>query len=129
MKLLPWQIFILEMGKVYRLICSSHRIYPLLCCPLIEELDSYMYQSVGHDVIEAYSECMGLSLYRRVINGQPKNLNYDYVPTDSDEVEDLYELIRQVKEAHPDLEAVSSGAIFSSYQKNRVENMYCIFLG
>lgn len=93
-----------------------------------EELDSYMYQSVGHDVIGAYAECMQLPLYRRPITGKPCNLAFDYVPTESDEVEDLYELIREVKEAHPDVEAVSSGAIFSSYQKNRVENI-CERLG
>lgn len=94
----------------------------------IEELDSYMYQSVGHDVIEAYSECLGLPLYRRPITGAPRNLQYDYEPTAEDEVEDLYELIKMVKDRHPDLEAVSSGAIFSTYQKNRVENI-CDRLG
>lgn len=93
-----------------------------------EELDSYMYQSVGHDAIEAYSECLGLPLYRRPITGAPKNLEYGYEPTAEDEVEDLYELIREVKAKHPDLEAISSGAIFSSYQKNRVENI-CDRLG
>jgi len=93
-----------------------------------EELDSYMYQSVGHDVIDAYSQCMDLPLYRRPIHGTPKNLGYEYAPTEDDEVEDLYELIKEVKERHPDLEAVSSGAIFSAYQKNRVENI-CERLG
>lgn len=88
-----------------------------------EELDSYMYQSVGHDVINAYADCLGLPLYRRQIVGKPANLGYDYTPTQDDEVEDLYELIREIKEKHPDIEAVSSGAIFSTYQKNRVENM------
>lgn len=93
-----------------------------------EELDSYMYQSVGHDVIGAYAECMELPLYRREISGTPKNLGYGYERTEEDEVEDLFELIREVKEKHPDLEAVSSGAIFSTYQKNRVENI-CERLG
>lgn len=82
-----------------------------------EELDSYMYQSVGHDVIGAYAECMDLPLYRRAINGAPRNIEYDYEATAEDEVEDLFELIKDVKAKHPDLEAVSSGAIFSTYQK------------
>lgn len=94
----------------------------------VEELDSYMYQSVGHDVIGAYADCMDLPLYRRAIDGTPKNLGYEYEPTAEDEVEDLYELIKLVKEKHPDLEGVSSGAIFSTYQKNRVENI-CERLG
>ncbi len=93
-----------------------------------EELDSYMYQSVGHDVIEAYADCMSLPLYRRAIRGTPKNLGYDYEPTEEDEVEDLFELIREIKEQHPDIKGVSSGAIFSTYQKNRVENI-CSRLG
>lgn len=34
-----------------------------------DELDSYMYQTVGHQVIEAYAQCCGLPLYRRRIQG------------------------------------------------------------
>lgn len=93
-----------------------------------EELDSYMYQSVGHDVIGAYAECMGLPLFRREITGAPKNLGYEYEPTPEDEVEDLYALVEEVLRLHPDIKGVSSGAIFSTYQKNRVENV-CARLG
>jgi len=32
-----------------------------------DELDSFMYQTVGHEGIEAISECMGLPLYRRPV--------------------------------------------------------------
>ena len=35
-----------------------------------DDLDSYMYQTVGHQVIAAYAQCMGLPLYRRCIMGQ-----------------------------------------------------------
>lgn len=93
-----------------------------------EELDSYMYQSVGHDAIVAYAECMGLPLYRRAISGRPINIEYDYTPTNDDEVEDLYQLLEEVKMNHPDIKGVSSGAIMSTYQKNRVENV-CARLG
>lgn len=93
-----------------------------------EELDSYMYQSVGFDAIEAYAECLQLPLYRRCIAGKPVNQAYEYEPTAQDEVEDLYELLVEVQKKHPDIEAVSSGAIFSTYQKNRVENI-CARLG
>jgi len=88
-----------------------------------EELDSYMYQSVGHDAIESIAKCLDLPLYRSPIIGTPKNLNYEYEPTVSDEVEDLYQLLVKVKAAHPDVEGVSSGAIHSNYQKNRVEDI------
>ena|ERR1700733_5897390 len=88
-----------------------------------DELDSYMYQSVGHNLIKAYAQCMQLPLYRLPIKGKPRNINFEYCKTDEDEVEDLFELLKIVKENHPDVQGASSGAIFSTYQKNRVENM------
>ena len=88
-----------------------------------EELDSYMYQSVGHDAIESIAKCFGLPLYRRPIRGTPKNLEYEYIPTPEDEVEDLFELLKTIKSDFPDAVGVSSGAIHSNYQKNRVEEI------
>jgi len=35
----------------------------------VDDLDSYMYQTVGHQLVAAYSQCMGLPLYRRRITG------------------------------------------------------------
>ena len=35
----------------------------------VDELDSYMFQTVGHGVIPLYAQCMGLPLYRRRISG------------------------------------------------------------
>lgn len=93
-----------------------------------EELDSYMYQSVGHDAIESIAKCLELPLFRRPIRGTPKNLDYEYVPTEEDEVEDLFLLLKEAKEQFPDAEGVSSGAIHSNYQKNRVEEI-CARLG
>ena len=93
-----------------------------------EELDSYMYQSVGHDAIESIAKCFDLPLFRRPIRGTPKNLDYEYVPTEADEVEDLFLLLKELKERFPDAEGVSSGAIHSTYQKNRVEEI-CARLG
>jgi diphthine-ammonia ligase len=87
-----------------------------------------MYQSVGHDAIESIAKCFDLPLFRRPIRGTPKNLEYDYVPTESDEVEDLFLLLKELKERFPDAEGVSSGAIHSTYQKNRVEEI-CSRLG
>jgi len=63
--------------------------YSMLCCaqhghevvalanllppdPAVDELDSYMYQTVGHQLVEAYAACTGLPLYRRRIEGGPK---------------------------------------------------------
>lgn len=88
------------------------------------EMDSFMYQSVGSEMIEAYAQCMELPLYRRPISGKPINIDYYYESSNAnDEVEDLYELLKIVLEKHPSIMAVTSGAIMSSYQKNRVENV------
>lgn len=62
-----------------------------------DELDSYMYQTVGHDAIDLYSGCMGIPLFRREIKGSSVSQGADYRPTDADEVEDLYELLSEVK--------------------------------
>ncbi len=86
------------------------------------ELDSYMYQTVGHQAIDLYAEAMDLPLFRGEIKGHPKNLDSDYKPTEEDEVEDLYELLKSIKEK-VDFDAVCSGAIHSNYQKVRVEDV------
>ena len=49
-------------------------------------------------------------------------------PVDGDEVEDLYQLLCKVKSQHPEVQAVACGAIFSHYQRMRVENV-CQRLG
>ena len=96
---------------------------------LVQELDSYMYQSVGNELIDMYAEAMQLPLYRGNITGKVLNQNLEYVPNDeNDEVEDLFRLLKKVKDEletkHGNtIEGVSSGAILSTYQKNRVENI------
>lgn len=62
-----------------------------------DELDSYMYQTVGHQAIELYAEAMDLPLYRRTIEGSSLNTGRNYSQTEGDEVEDLYELLHLVK--------------------------------
>ncbi|XP_035466567.2 diphthine--ammonia ligase isoform X3 [Scophthalmus maximus] len=86
-----------------------------------------MYQTVGHQAIELYGEAMDLPLYRRTIQGSSLDTSRNYSETEGDEVEDLYELLRLVKEKEA-VEAVSVGAILSDYQRVRVENV-CLRLG
>lgn len=66
----------------------------------------------------------------RAIKGTPKDKTLDYTEAshEEDEVEDLFELVKEVLEKHPDIGGVSSGAIASTYQKNRVEHI-CQRLG
>lgn len=62
-----------------------------------DELDSYMYQTVGHQAIDLYAKAMDLPLFRRVIQGGSINMLKDYNLTLDDEVEDLYMLLNDIK--------------------------------
>ncbi|KAM5239428.1 diphthine--ammonia ligase isoform 2-T2 [Hipposideros larvatus] len=62
-----------------------------------DELDSYMYQTVGHWAIDLYAEAMALPLYRRTIRGKSVDTGREYTKCEGDEVEDLYELLKLVK--------------------------------
>ena len=93
-----------------------------------DEIDSYMFQTVGHDIINLYSECMDVPTYRQEIKGKSLEKGNVYTINPEDEVEDLYCLLKRVQEDFPDLEAVSTGAILSGYQRVRVENV-CSRLG
>jgi diphthine-ammonia ligase len=99
-----------------------------------QDTNSYMYQTVGHSVIPLYEHALGLPLYRREITGTAVNSSRDYsapVPSlllqqqkqEQDETEDLVPLLTRVMEAHPDANAVSTGAILSTYQRTRVESV------
>ncbi|KAI9223199.1 hypothetical protein BC828DRAFT_403344 [Blastocladiella britannica] len=112
-----------------------------------DELDSHMYQTVGHTAIPHYAACFrhpdeaaygsnpcdapDLPMFRRPITGASTNLGMTYSKDDkaaADEVEDLYELLADVMRAMPQVTGVSVGAILSSYQRVRVENV-CQRLG
>ena len=158
------------------------------------DLNSYMYQTVGHALIPLYASALDLPLYRQEISGSALNSQKDYRPSfrsklswsnrgkrsetdpssldqeeakkhndqilqilldntltqsrrleqidkilagsdktsasasanpDSlhDETESLVPLLRRVLAAHPDSNAVCSGAILSTYQRTRIENV------
>ncbi|CUM68218.1 uncharacterized protein PRCAT00005939001 [Priceomyces carsonii] len=88
-----------------------------------DEIDSYMFQTVGHDIVELYEQCLNVPLYREQIKGTSSNQNLEYSVTQEDEIEDLYRLLCRVKLEHPDIKGVSCGAILSHYQRTRVENV------
>ncbi|EPS44045.1 hypothetical protein H072_1917 [Dactylellina haptotyla CBS 200.50] len=99
-----------------------------------DDLNSFMYQTVGYTVLPHYPTILGIPLYRAAIHGGSINQDLSYHPGSNptsdqrDEIEDLYELVKKVKEEHPNLKAVCSGAILSSYQRTRVESV-CQRLG
>ncbi|GAX85055.1 hypothetical protein CEUSTIGMA_g12475.t1 [Chlamydomonas eustigma] len=93
-----------------------------------DELDSYMFQTVGHQLVGCYAPCMGIPLFRRKLKGKSERQDLQYTQTEGDEVEDLYYLLAYIKESLPQVAAVTSGAIASDYQRIRVENV-CFRLG
>ncbi|KAL1131383.1 hypothetical protein AAG570_011000 [Ranatra chinensis] len=92
-----------------------------------DELDSFMYQTVGHQGVELYAEAMNIPLFRHPTAGIALQHEKSYVPTPEDEVEDLYQLLLNVQEQIT-VEAVAVGAVLSDYQRLRVENV-CSRLG
>ncbi|EYE92249.1 diphthine--ammonia ligase family protein [Aspergillus ruber CBS 135680] len=104
-----------------------------------EDIDSFMYQTIGHSVVPLYETALQIPLYRGVISGgavdtarvygnastanNSGNQNESLGEGEGDETESLIPLLRKVKEAHPEANAVSAGAILSTYQRTRIEDV------
>jgi diphthine-ammonia ligase len=93
-----------------------------------DDMNSYMYQTVGHEIIPLYATALDIPLFRREISGSAVQTGRYYDTSSSngtahDETEDLCQLLEEVKKAHPTVNAVSSGAILSTYQRTRVESV------
>ncbi|OAA67521.1 DNA-binding protein SMUBP-2 [Cordyceps fumosorosea ARSEF 2679] len=91
------------------------------------DLNSFMYQTVGHEVVPLYAEATGIPLYRQPIAGSAAHHERDYAHDASapvvDETESMMTLLCAVKERHPEADALCSGAILSTYQRTRVESV------
>jgi len=131
--------------SIYSTLLAIQNGHELVCCAHLApsqqhnlEEESYMYQTAGSESVRLQvEECIGVPFYVRTISGRSKNtsLVYDSNVGDdevdgnndtnavSDEVEDLYLLLKQIQSEHPDITAVSSGAILSTYQRTRIENV------
>ena len=92
-----------------------------------QEEDSNMYQTVGWDCVELLASAMRLPLYVETITGEGREMGKDYLPTEGDEVEDLYRLLERVAR-ETGVKGVAVGAILSDYQRVRVESV-CLRLG
>ncbi|KAJ5094262.1 hypothetical protein N7456_010123 [Penicillium angulare] len=103
-----------------------------------EDIDSFMYQTIGHSVIPLYESALEIPLYRAAITGgavdtsriyrhdaadQSAESEQNEKDEDEDETESLVPLLRRIKLAHPEANAVSAGAILSTYQRTRIENV------
>lgn len=96
------------------------------------DLNSFMYQTVGHQVIPLYAEATGVPLYRRSIVGGAVQRGRDYAANragdgggagEEDETESMIPLLQAVIDQHPGANALSAGAILSTYQRTRVESV------
>jgi diphthine-ammonia ligase len=100
---------------------------------LPDDLDSFMYQTVGHTVIPLYEEALGIPLYRQPIRGTAIDVGKSYDSLGDglhspsaeayDETESLVPLLQRILQDHPVVNAVSTGAILSDYQRTRVESV------
>ncbi|KAJ5669182.1 hypothetical protein N7462_010252 [Penicillium macrosclerotiorum] len=97
-----------------------------------DDIDSFMYQTIGHAVIPLYESALKLPLYRAPITGAAVDTARVYrhnaadqaaQSTEEDETESLVPLLRRVMHDHPHANAVSAGAILSTYQRTRIENV------
>ncbi|OJJ44513.1 hypothetical protein ASPZODRAFT_18092 [Penicilliopsis zonata CBS 506.65] len=89
-----------------------------------EDIDSFMYQTVGHGVIPLYEEALGIPLYRAEIQaGSAIETSLVYGAQNSaDETEALVPLLKTIMETHH-ADAVCTGAILSTYQRTRIESV------
>jgi uncharacterized protein (TIGR00290 family) len=88
-----------------------------------EDLNSFMFQTVGHTVIPLYEQALGIPLYRQPIVGGAVHTGTSYSCSQDDETESLVPLLQRVMSAHPEANALSTGAILSTYQRTRVESV------
>ncbi|POS87535.1 hypothetical protein EPUL_003884 [Erysiphe pulchra] len=102
------------------------------------DMNSFMYQTVGHMVIPQYEKALDIPLYREPIIGTALHTGASYQDSDQeyscssvstsspykcDETECLVPLLKRIMNEHPNANAVSTGAIYSTYQRTRIENV------
>ncbi|KAE8373635.1 hypothetical protein BDV26DRAFT_61479 [Aspergillus bertholletiae] len=97
-----------------------------------EDIDSFMYQTIGHAVIPLYEQALGIPLYRAPITGGAVDTARIYRDDAADqkaesgpedETESLVPLLKRAMWYHPEANAVCAGAILSTYQRTRIENV------
>lgn len=109
--------------SICKLIDQGHRLVALVHMASTEEYsDSYMYQTVGSEVAILLGQCLGVPFFAFKTACKTVNKKLGYEESAGDEVEDLFKALQSVKDKI-DYAGVSSGAILSTYQKNRVENV------
>jgi diphthine-ammonia ligase len=88
----PSSIMDMRLSKIVHVLSPLSLFYSIS-----DELDSYMYQTVGHEGVELIAEAMELPLFRQTTEGRALHKGKLYAETEDDEVEDLFHLLRKVK--------------------------------
>ena len=112
----------------HELICAAN-ISPMesLACEQGGDVDSYTFQTVGHEAVPLVAACLGVPLRRASIGRHQSVIQTMSYPdaTDTsavnDEVEVMASLLASIKAEFPEVQAVCCGAIQSNYQRLRVE--------
>jgi diphthine-ammonia ligase len=121
--------------SIYTILQAIQNGHELLGClhlgaPETTEEESYMYQTAASSCIRTLvEECLDVDCL--IFQRKGKSLNTGLVyeaNSEQDEVEDLYLALKEAKQKFSNLEAVCSGAILSTYQRVRIENV-CSRLG
>lgn len=76
-----------------------------------ESSESYMFQKLGHDLIDAQAEAIGVPLIRIKTSGEKEM-----------ELEDLRKGLIQAKEEYG-VEGLVTGALKSAYQSSRIQRI------
>ena len=117
----------MEAVRLGHCIVATANLLPL--DSTVADVDSFMFQTAAHGLIESLAQCMpSVPMYRRRLMGSSQSVEMQYAQDEHDEVEDLYALLAHIQKQHPEANAVCSGAILSNYQRMRVE-MVCGRLG
>ena len=88
-----------------------------------------MYQSCCSNLVPSIASLLNKPLYVYFSDLKTEQTELQYLPSSAkDEVEDLSSLLSSVVSRHPSAVAVCVGAIFSTYQRTRVESV-CQRLG
>ncbi|KAH9179854.1 hypothetical protein EDB89DRAFT_1923539 [Lactarius sanguifluus] len=88
-----------------------------------EELDSYLYQTVGQDAIQFVARALCVPLYRRVIGGSALAQGSEYGGRNAEDRGGVDGGRDRRPSQHPDARGVAVGAILSNYQRVRVEHV------
>eukprot|EP00977_Amphora_coffeiformis_P028743 scaffold36845_cov168-Amphora_coffeaeformis.AAC.1 len=126
--------------SIFSILEAEREGHELVACvhlarPVQEDEESYMYQTAGSEVVQTLvEECIQVPLVHYVRQGKSVQTTLVYEEskdegdTTPDEVEDLFLALQEAVRRFPSVQAVASGALLSTYQRVRIENV-CQRLG